>query len=159
MLKYNDENKEPCIICVALTGSLPKKINNKNIPISVNEQIESAHKSFEAGATIAHCHVRNEDESISFDPEKFLRLKEGIRKHCYGMVIQFSTGGRYTLGKERGGMLSLCPDMASLSVGSNNEEFVKNSGWLNSKNSGKMRVEGKDYIVKDGDVMHFLFNV
>ena len=38
------------------------------------------------------------------------------------------------------------------------EEFIKNSGWLNSKNNGKMRLEGKDYIVKDGDVLNFRFN-
>ena len=38
------------------------------------------------------------------------------------------------------------------------EEFIKNNGWLNSKNTGKMRLEGKDYIVKDGDVLNFRFN-
>ena len=38
------------------------------------------------------------------------------------------------------------------------EEFVKNNGWINSKNNGKMRLEGKDYIVKDGDVLNFRFN-
>ena len=38
------------------------------------------------------------------------------------------------------------------------EEFVKNKGWLNSKNNGKMRLEGKDYLVKDGDVLNFRFN-
>jgi len=38
------------------------------------------------------------------------------------------------------------------------EEFIKNNGWLNSKNNGKMRLEGKDYIVKDGDVLNFRFN-
>ncbi len=38
------------------------------------------------------------------------------------------------------------------------EEFVKNNGWLNSKNNGKMRLEGKDYIVKDGDILNFRFN-
>ena len=38
------------------------------------------------------------------------------------------------------------------------EEFIKNNGWLNSKNDGKMRLEGKDYIVKDGDVLNFRFN-
>ena len=38
------------------------------------------------------------------------------------------------------------------------EEFIKNHGWLNSKNSGKMRLEGKDYIVKDGDILNFRFN-
>jgi len=38
------------------------------------------------------------------------------------------------------------------------EDFIKNNGWLNSKNNGKMRLEGKDYIVKNGDVLNFRFN-
>ena len=37
-------------------------------------------------------------------------------------------------------------------------DFVENEGWVNSKNNGKMRLEGKDYIVKDGDVLNFRFN-
>ena len=37
-------------------------------------------------------------------------------------------------------------------------DFINNQGWLNSKNNGKMRLEGKDYIVKDGDVLNFRFN-
>ena len=111
---------EPCIICVAITGSVPKKVNNPAVPITLTEQIESTHAAFEAGASIAHCHVRNDDESPSSDPEKFARLQEGIAKHCPGMIMQMSTGGRSGAGAERGAMLSLSPDMASLSVGSNN---------------------------------------
>ena len=111
---------KPCIICVAITGSVPKKKDNPNVPISISAQIESTHEAFEAGATICHAHVRNEDETPTSDPEKFSLLKDGISKHCPGMIIQFSTGGRSGSGKERGGMLPLKPDMASLSVGSNN---------------------------------------
>ena len=37
-------------------------------------------------------------------------------------------------------------------------DFITNGGWLNSKTNGKMRLEGKDYIVKDGDVLNFRFN-
>ena len=111
---------KPCIICVAITGSVPRKADNPAVPISVTEQIESTHAAFEAGAAIMHAHVRNDDESPSSDPEKFARLQEGIIKHCPGMIIQFSTGGRSGAGRARGGMLSLRPDMASLSVGSNN---------------------------------------
>ena len=37
-------------------------------------------------------------------------------------------------------------------------DFVANDGWVNSKTNGKMRLEGKDYIVKDGDVLNFRFN-
>ncbi|GAB2184850.1 3-keto-5-aminohexanoate cleavage protein [Roseibium sp. LAB1] len=90
------------------------------MPISVSEQVESTQAAFEAGATIVHAHVRNDDETSSSDPEKFARLKEGLEKHCPGMIIQFSTGGRSGAGRERGGMIALKPDMASLSVGSNN---------------------------------------
>ena len=111
---------KPCIICVAITGSLPRKADNPAVPITVAEQIESTHAAFEAGASIMHAHVRNDDETPSSDPEKFARLKEGIEKHCPSMIIQFSTGGRSGAGQARGGMLPLRPDMASLSVGSNN---------------------------------------
>ena len=38
------------------------------------------------------------------------------------------------------------------------DDFLQNDGWLNSKTNGKMRLEGKDYIVKDGDVLNFRFN-
>ncbi|MFT5342623.1 MAG: 3-keto-5-aminohexanoate cleavage enzyme [Paracoccaceae bacterium] len=110
----------PCIICVAITGSVPTKSSNPAVPISISEQVESTQDAFEAGASICHAHVRNEDQTPSSDPEKFARLKEGVEKHCPGMIVQFSTGGRSGAGKERGGMLSLCPDMASLTVGSNN---------------------------------------
>ncbi|MCE8009124.1 3-keto-5-aminohexanoate cleavage protein [Aestuariivita sp.] len=111
---------KPCILCVAITGSLPTKANNPAVPITVSEQVESTHEAFEAGAAICHAHVRNDDQTPSSDPEKFARLKEGLEAHCPGMIIQFSTGGRSGAGQERGGMLPLRPDMASLSVGSNN---------------------------------------
>ena len=111
---------KPCIICVAITGSLPRKEMNPAVPITVSEQVESTQAAFEAGATICHAHVRNDDQTPSSDPEKFARLKEGLETHCPGMIIQFSTGGRSGAGRERGGMLPLRPDMASLTVGSNN---------------------------------------
>ncbi|AZL57932.1 3-keto-5-aminohexanoate cleavage protein [Tabrizicola piscis] len=111
---------KPCIICVAITGSLPRKAHNPAVPITIAEQVESTHAAFEAGASIAHCHVRNDDETPSSDPEKFAQLLEGLRKHCPGLIVQFSTGGRSGAGRERGGMLPLRPDMASLTVGSNN---------------------------------------
>jgi len=111
---------KPCIICVAITGSVPRKEDNPAVPITVEEQVESTHEAFEAGASICHAHVRNDDQSTTSDPEKFARLKEGLEKHCPGMIIQFSTGGRSGAGQERGGMLPLRPDMASLTVGSNN---------------------------------------
>jgi len=111
---------KPCIICVAITGSVPQKSDNPAVPITVDEQVDSTHAAFEAGAAVAHCHVREEDGTPTSDPERFARLKEGLEKHCPGMILQFSTGGRSGAGQTRGGMLPLRPDMASLSVGSNN---------------------------------------
>ena len=116
----SEPQSDPCIICVAITGSLPTKADNPAVPISIAEQVESTQEAFEAGASIAHCHVRDDDGRPSSDPDRFDRLLEGLRKHCPDMIIQFSTGGRSGAGRERGGMLPLRPDMASLTVGSNN---------------------------------------
>ncbi|MBC7737926.1 MAG: 3-keto-5-aminohexanoate cleavage protein [Candidatus Saccharibacteria bacterium] len=110
----------PCIICVAITGSLPTKTDNPAVPITIAEQIESTHAAYEAGASLAHCHVRDDAGKPTSDPERFAALKQGIETHCPGMIVQLSTGGRSGAGRERGGMLSLRPDMASLAVGSNN---------------------------------------
>src|SRR6185436_16238806 len=110
----------PCIITVAITGSVPQKSDNPAVPITINEQIESTHAAFEAGATIAHLHVRKDDGTPSSDPDRFAALQEGLRQHCPGIIVQFSTGGRSGKGAERGGMLQHRPDMASLSTGSCN---------------------------------------
>jgi len=142
MKRYFLMSDNPCILCCAITGSLPTKADNPAVPISISEQIESSQAAVEAGASIIHAHVRNEDETPSSDPDRFAALKEGLEKYCPGVVIQFSTGGRSGAGKERGGMLSLRPDMASLTVGSNNfpTRVYENStdliAWLASEMTG-----------------------
>lgn len=110
----------PCIITVAITGSVPRKENNPAVPITVAEQIASTQAAFAAGATIAHVHVRNDDQTPTSDPRRFAALLEGLRETCPGMIVQFSTGGRSGQGSERGGMLHLGCDMASLATGSCN---------------------------------------
>jgi uncharacterized protein (DUF849 family) len=110
----------PCIISVAITGSLPRKKDNPAVPVTVAEQVEATHAAYEAGATLVHLHVRNDDESPSSAPERFALVLDGIRRHCPEIVTQVSTGGRSGAGKERGGMLHLRPDMASLATGSVN---------------------------------------
>lgn len=110
----------PCIITVAITGSVPRKKDTPAVPVTVTEQIESTQEAFEAGAALVHIHVRNDDESSSSDPGRFAAVQEGIRKHCPGMIVQFSTGARGRELSQRGGMLHLRPDMASLATGSVN---------------------------------------
>lgn len=151
-----DAQNKPCIICVAITGSLPTKANNPAVPISIEEQLESTHEAFEAGASIVHAHVRNPDQTPTSDPDKFARLKEGLEEHCPGMIIQFSTGGRSGAGKARGGMLPLAPDMASLSVGSNNfpTRVYENPPDLIDWLAGEMRTYGVKPEVEAFDLSH-----
>ncbi len=106
------------VIAVAISGSVPRKKDNPAVPVTVPEQIESTHQAFEAGAT--HIHVRNDDESPSSDPDRFAAVQEGLRRHCPGMIVQFSTGGRGRDPAARGLSLKHRPDMASLSTGSVN---------------------------------------
>jgi 3-keto-5-aminohexanoate cleavage enzyme len=110
----------PIVIAVAITGSVPRKRDNPAVPITPPEQIESTHEAFEAGATLAHIHVRNADETPSSDPSLFAEVLDGLRKHCPGMIVQFSTGGRGRDQAARGSALDLSPDMASLATGSVN---------------------------------------
>jgi len=110
----------PVIITVAITGALPRKKDNPAVPVTPAEQIESTHEAFEAGASLVHIHVRNPDESPASDPALYGAVQEGVRKHCPGMIVQFSTGGRGRDQAARGAMLDLRPDMASLATGSVN---------------------------------------
>jgi uncharacterized protein (DUF849 family) len=134
----------PCIITVAITGSLPRKQDNPAVPISVAEQVESTHEAFEAGATLVHLHVRNDDQSPTSAPERFAEVLDGIRQHCPGIITQVSTGGRSGAGRERGGMLHLKPDMASLATGSVNfpTRVYDNSPDLVEWLAGEMKAHG-----------------
>lgn len=119
----------PCVISVAITGSLPGKRHNPAVPISVSEQVESTHEAYEAGASLVHVHVRDDAGGPSSDPERFERVLRGVRQHCPDMIVQFSTGGRGRAASERGSALPLGPDMASLATGSVN---FPNSVYENS---------------------------
>lgn len=134
----------PVIITVAITGSLPRKENNPAVPVTIAEQVASTRAAFEAGATIAHVHVRNADQTPSSDPAKFAELQQGIQAACPGMIVQFSTGGRSGRGSERGGMLHLKPDMASLATGSCNFPVTvyENPPALILELAAKMREHG-----------------
>ena len=143
----------PVIIAVAITGAVPRKADNPAVPISVPEQIESTQAAFEAGATLVHAHVREDNEDSSSDPDKFAALMEGVGKHCPGMIFQISTGGRGRSQEERGKPLFLKPDMASLATGSvnfakqiydNHPELVEGLAKTMLDNNIKPEVEAFD---------------
>ena len=146
----------PVVIAVAITGSVPRKKDNPAVPVTVAEQIESTRQAFEAGATLAHIHVRNDDESPSSDPDKFAAVQEGLRKHCPGMIVQFSTGGRGRDPAARGLSLKHRPDMASLSTGSVNFPTIvyENSASLVTDLAGQMKQFGIRPEIEIFDLSH-----
>ena len=120
------------------------------MPVTPSEQIESTHEAFEAGASLVHIHVRNDDQTPSSDPEKYHAVQEGVIKRCPGMIIQFSTGGRGRDQEKRGAMLHHRPDMASLATGSvnfpkgiyeNPPDFVEGLASRMLKNEVKPEIE------------------
>ncbi|MEL6062704.1 MULTISPECIES: 3-keto-5-aminohexanoate cleavage protein [unclassified Methylobacterium] len=146
----------PVVIAVAITGSVPRKKDNPAVPVTVAEQIESTHQAFEAGATLCHIHVRNDDESPSSDPDKFAAVQEGLRKHCPGMIVQFSTGGRGRDPAARGLSLKHRPDMASLSTGSVNFPTIvyENSASLVTDLASQMKQYGVRPEIEIFDLSH-----
>ncbi|SDA34375.1 Uncharacterized conserved protein, DUF849 family [Methylobacterium sp. UNC378MF] len=149
-------SEAPVVIAVAITGSVPRKTDNPAVPVTVPEQIESTHRAFEAGATLCHIHVRNDDESPSSDPDKFAAVQEGLRRHCPGMIVQFSTGGRGRDPAARGLSLKHRPDMASLSTGSVNFPTIvyENPASLVSDLASQMKQYGVRPEIEIFDLSH-----
>ena len=147
---------KPVVIAVAITGSVPRKKDNPALPVTPAEQIDSTHEAFEAGASLVHIHVRNDDESPSSDPERFAAVQAGIRKHCPDMIVQFSTGGRGRDQAARGSSLYLKPDMASLSTGSVNFPTIvyENHTTLVEDLATKMKAGGIRPEIEIFDLSH-----
>ena len=147
---------EPVVIACAITGSVPRKKDNPAVPTTPAEQVESTHAAFEAGASLVHVHVRNPDESPSSDPALFAQVQDGIRKHCPGMIVQFSTGGRGRDQAARGNALDLRPDMASLSTGSVNFPTIvyENSASLVADLATRMQTFGVRPEIEIFDLSH-----
>jgi uncharacterized protein (DUF849 family) len=147
---------KPIIIAVAITGSVPRKRDNPAVPITPAEQVESTHEAFEAGASLVHIHVRNDDETSSSSPKRFALVQKGVHKHCPGMIIQFSTGGRGRDPSARGSALNLKPDMASLSTGSVNFPNIvyENSTALVEDLAANMKENGIRPEIEIFDLSH-----
>ena len=146
----------PVVIAVAITGSVPRKKDNPAVPILPREQVESTREAYEAGATLVHIHVRNDDETSSSDPERFRQVQEGVRELCPGMIVQFSTGGRGRDPSQRSSALYLRPDMASLSTGSVNFPTIvyENHASLVEDMAGKMKEFGVRPEIEIFDLSH-----
>ena len=146
----------PVVVAVAITGSVPRKKDNPALPVTPEEQVASTREAYEAGASLVHLHVRNDDETPSSDPGRFAAVQKGIAEACPGMVIQFSTGGRGRDPSQRGNALDLRPDMASLSTGSVNFPTIvyENHATLVTDLATRMKTHGVRPEIEIFDLSH-----
>lgn len=108
------------IITAALTGAEVTREHNPNLPVTPTEIAEAAYRCYEAGASIVHVHVRNEDETPTQAAEVFKETVGLIKEKC-DIIIQVSTGGAVGMSaEERLQPVYLKPEMATLSTGSVN---------------------------------------
>ncbi|MEX1297761.1 MAG: 3-keto-5-aminohexanoate cleavage protein [Desulfotignum sp.] len=81
------------IITAAITGSVHIPTMSDYLPITPDEIVEDAVKAWEAGAAIAHIHVRNPENGLPVsDPDLFLEVHSKIKSRC-NMVLLPTTGG------------------------------------------------------------------
>ncbi len=112
---------EPLIITTAITGAETTKEVQPALPITPDEQAESAKECYEQGSTVIHLHVREDDGKPSQRLERFEEAINKIRKAVPEAIIQMSTGGAVGVPfQERMAPLELKPDMATLNAGSLN---------------------------------------
>lgn len=120
MLEEGGSEMEKLIITVAICGAEAGKLDNPALPVTPEEIAQEAYKSYLAGASVVHLHVRDQQGNPSQDVGNFRYAMESIRQKC-DMIIQISTGGAIGASpEERVAPLELMPEMASLTCGTVN---------------------------------------
>jgi 3-keto-5-aminohexanoate cleavage enzyme len=113
-------NSRPVVLTVAVTGADVFRENNPNIPYTTQEIAESSIAASEAGATVVHLHVREDDGTPSGRPELFKDVMERIRAGS-DLLTMVSTGGSADMTiEERTTGLEAKPDISGVESGSMN---------------------------------------
>jgi 3-keto-5-aminohexanoate cleavage enzyme len=108
------------IITAALTGAEVTREHNPNLPVTPAEIAEASYDCFNAGASMVHVHVRNQDGAPTQSADVFKETMELIKEKC-NIIVQTSTGGAVGMpAEERLQPVYLKPEMATLSTGSVN---------------------------------------
>jgi len=120
-------NEDPVVVTCAITGADVFRENNPNIPYTTAEIADSAIGAGEAGATVAHLHVREDDGTPSGRPELFIDVIDRIRAGS-DILTMVSTGGSNEMTiAERTTGLEAKPDISGVESGSMNfgdETFI-----------------------------------
>ena len=112
------------IITVAPTGEGPKKSDNPAVPVTPREIAEDVFEAYQAGAAVAHLHMRDDEQNPSMSTEKFAETVALIREKC-DIILNLTTSGDVTAGDDirLAHLRLLKPEMASFDCGSMN--------WMN----------------------------
>lgn len=125
VMDYPALSQKRLVINAALTGMVPRKADNPNLPITPHEIIKDALIAADLGASIIHIHARGENEEPVWEREVYKKIIEGIRDKRPDLILCVTTSGRnYSEFQKRAAVLDLDgdfkPDMASLTMGSMN---------------------------------------
>ncbi len=120
---------EKLIITCAISGAEVTKEDNSYVPYTPKEMAIEAYLAYQAGASIIHLHVREDDGTPTQDVLRFEEVIKQIKKLCSDVIIQPSTGGAVGMSNdERLQPIQLKPEMCTLDCGSvnfgNNEVFI-----------------------------------
>ncbi len=127
---------EKLIITAAICGAEVLKEHNPAVPYTVEECVREAKSAYDAGASIIHLHVREDDGTPTQDKERFRVIMEAIKKECPDVIIQPSTGGAVGMtDDERLQPTELRPEMATLDCGTCN--FGGDDVFVNTENTIK----------------------
>lgn len=122
---------EKLIITAAISGAEVTKENNPAVPYTVEEFVREAKSARDAGASIIHLHVREDDGTPTQSKARFEVIMNAIHKECPEVIIQPSTGGAVGMtNDERLQPTELSPEMATLDCGTMNfggDEIFENT--------------------------------
>ena len=124
------------IISAATTGSWPTKTQNPHLPTTPEEIAACAVECGAAGAAIVHIHMRDEQERVTCDPDRYARTRQLVEAVGSDVIINMSTGGGagLTTDEDRMGPVALSPEIASFDCGSVNfgeRVFINSPQFLN----------------------------
>ena len=171
---------EKCIITVAVTGAWPKKENNPNVPMTPTEIADDVYDCWQAGASVAHLHMRDDEGNGTMSAEKFKEAVALIKAKKCPIVLNLTTSGdlHATDESRMAHLIALKPEMASYDAGSMNwmhsglflnpPPFLEKLALVMAENGVKPEIEAFDasfiynalYYQKKGVLkapMHFQF--
>lgn len=121
------------IITCAICGAEVTKNDNPYVPYTIDELATEAFNAYQAGASIIHLHVREDDGTPTQDVNRFEKAIKAIRKMCPDVIIQLSTGGAVGMSNDdRLQPTLLNPEMCTLDCGSVN--FGGDDVFINTEN-------------------------